>query len=516
MRSTLITIHQYDFNRMVVFTGEKHFEYTSIDPISDTVQAQSKAKEAWGDEVLSAVERERRQHHGTITLLLKIKETGETREFFGQMARRITIEQKKESSADTCLGPDSSKSISDAWFVAVPPGLGKAVRAIPFSFGENDVSGTVKFAETFFHASGCKDEIARRTEGPALNGIPVLLSVPMQGQRDSHVFSYVVTEFSTARLDDSLFVPPTDFVEDKKPDPAEEREERQRSLRAWSALGLPVRIGVGAITNDTARSLNMSLVRQRFLRALTEFGITPVDLAASDTELALKEARQQNCDFVLLTEIGLSEVPDDENDPRPPYGHGYITGKLLNPISGKPERGGEMPEFSGSSDHSMAEAFSELAVNVLRETNMIRQRRARVAGMPTSVSLCLFTPTPYGDPTIKALDDELLQRVRTVLHDVVNYSLPSGKDFIDRAASYQCTWAAIVGFEKSDNSFSMNYNVAVVPRSAKTGQSSVLAAATGRVLESDAITAATRTADAIARVLDTQMAEIKLKISKLQ
>jgi hypothetical protein len=239
-------------------------------------------------------------------------------------------------------------------------------------------------------------------------------------------------------------------------------------------------------------------------------------LAASDTESALKEAQQQKCDFVLLSEIGLSEVPDDENDPRPPYGDGHITGKLLNPITGKPERGGEMPEFSGTSEHSMAEAFSELAVNVLRETNMIRQRRARAAGMPTSVRLCLFTPTPYGDRNIKALDDELLQRVRTVHHDVANYSLPSDKDFISRAASYQCTWAAIVDFERSENSFSMNYKVAAVPRSAKTGQSSVLAPATGRVLESDAITAATRTADAIARELDTQMAEIKLKISKLQ
>jgi hypothetical protein len=263
------------------------------------------------------------QRGGVVNITQTITDTGERREMFGFTARRIKTSLVKTASADAC---DKDQKIeTDGWYIDFQyqfecPGQEKKYQPIPVRP----------------QPPGCHDEVRFKTIGSAKLGFPVLVTTTIY-EPDGRTMTTTqeVLELSRGPLSATLFEVPegyrlvknpqelysinADTVDDVpstlinpsgKPAPGSSSPES-----VWANKDNPkqpgvIRIGlimpkVAMSSGDAAQAAEA--LRGNFATYLTGPGVEVIPLSAHVPSLAMQEALQSQCDYVLSLSMSVKK-----------------------------------------------------------------------------------------------------------------------------------------------------------------------------------------------------------------
>lgn len=325
MNGMTVTLTQCDLRRAVrINPNTKTY---LIDPFNTTVETKTRPAVTTvdGNGVV--------QSGGTITTTITTRDTGERKQMFGYTARHLVITMETVSSADAC-SKTNTKMETDGWYIDFEP---------QFDCGDLVGSGGYNgYAKT-----GCQDKYVMRTNGTAKRGYPVYEKMTMFDESGKESFSYVneVTELSKATLDETLFEIPdglrevTDAAQmyaSAAPPSSAGNAGLRRSSTAASMNSSPkpssstilsgantasvrtenvgpkktgvVRIGLvgvttGAVGDGIVASELAAAVRNSLINYLKAPNIEVVTLDAKLASAIEAEAKQKECDLVLLTTV---------------------------------------------------------------------------------------------------------------------------------------------------------------------------------------------------------------------
>ena len=354
-----ITVTRYDINRTFVLRDQdKTYSILPIENKSDELARKTQAMAAWGDEVLTANERERRKRHGRVVFVYNLQDTGQRRTFFGQEARHVRVESYMMVSPEACQHADETRKVTDAWVIDWPAEMARVKE------GLNDLEPKPGTPEM-----GCKDVVETAVAGKAKLGFVVLSDsksirnrVTVEGS-ESH---FEVVQLSNTAVDAGLFEVPPDYTENQ-----EGKDVPGSAVRGLVSddrkYALPVKIGIGPLLSGVQRQLKLNDMRLRLLNQLKELEVTATDLNDSSFESALMKARQMQLDFLIAGRVRQADVPDDNQDYRPPFGIGALKYQLYDVQSGKLVR-----EGSGISQQTMTDAAADAAYHAFNDIAQVR------------------------------------------------------------------------------------------------------------------------------------------------
>ena len=257
---------------------------------------------------------------GTVTMTVTYKDTGETRRMFGYNAKRIITTMETVSSPDSC-SPMKSKMEFDGWYI-------DAAFALDCDYGmTNGYNPNQK--------AGCQDKFQTKTIGNAKRGYPVYEKMTMFDENGKEMMSTIseVVELSQATLDQALFEIPSDYRETKNSaelysagatsnmptipnaggsTTSDTQKQTQTNTNNNSAdvgtkqpgvvrIGIMTKtgaVGEGIAAADLAAAINNTL--GEYLKG-TKVELVPIE--AKLTSLVDNEAKQKECDFILLANV---------------------------------------------------------------------------------------------------------------------------------------------------------------------------------------------------------------------
>lgn len=145
---------------------------------------------------------------GKLTQTVIVTDTGERRELFGFLARRIktsTIWDATPSCKQTKLREET-----DGWYIDLLYG----VECSPDLSGFWNLSYLAPHSKCYEHYNKNKYEFHSRQTGEARFGFPLMLTRKVYGDQGKPFINYLeVVEVSTAELDQALFDAPAGFVQ---------------------------------------------------------------------------------------------------------------------------------------------------------------------------------------------------------------------------------------------------------------------------------------------------------------
>ena len=272
---------------------------------------------------------------GTITSTVTYKDTGETRKMFGYNAKHIITMMETASSPEACSLINSKMEI-DGWYIDAAFALD--CETSKYSGGYNPPQ-----------KSGCQDKYQTKTIGNAKRGFPVYEKMTMFDQSGKEMMSTVneIIELSQATLDNSLFEIPSDYREVKDSSEMYNAAAMTGAVNSNSTNNMPtmpnannssttsgtvsniqkqaqsntnnnsseigakqpgvVRIGImtktgavgeGIAAADLAAAVNNTL--GEYLKG-TKIELVPIE--AKLASLVENEAKQKDCDYVLLANV---------------------------------------------------------------------------------------------------------------------------------------------------------------------------------------------------------------------
>lgn len=261
---------------------------------------------------------------GVVNVTNTITDTGERKEMFGFTARHIKTSMVKTASPDAC--DKDSKVETDGWY-------------IDFQFAFDCSNQPPKYQPSPVRPQpGCKDEIRTKTIGTAKLGYPLLVTTTMY-QPDGRTTSMTqeVLELSREPLAASLFDVPDGYslasdmqqlygMGNASSSIASSSPPANTSGTSSSAVSAPARNSTTATTTSATApkrpgviriglllpTVQMSAgnpaqaaeaVRNTFASSLTGPTIEVVPLTARLPALAIEEARQSQCDYVLSSSM---------------------------------------------------------------------------------------------------------------------------------------------------------------------------------------------------------------------
>lgn len=242
------------------------------------------------------------QKGGTIYMYYNITDTGERKKMFDFTARHVWTTQKMKPSPDACMMKDSFIIKTDGWYIDLPE-FNCPISYRPTSTG---MSNPEKPA--------CMDKFVTRKTGKGKLGFPLIETTTMimgDGQAKTTEFKtdLETLEFSTAKLDSSLFTIPAGYTEVKTEAELQDKFDmsgvvnqvktmnqnngNQQPVTEQKAAGV-IRIGVFEPKGEGVSSGEL----QRYLAGILSGGKVQ-GIAVSSEE----EAKKMNCDFSLNTEF---------------------------------------------------------------------------------------------------------------------------------------------------------------------------------------------------------------------
>lgn len=217
---------------------------------------------------------------GVVTLNTTLNDTGERKQMFGLEARRIKSTVARTPSAESC---DQSKERieTDGWYVDL------------------DVSLSCPLVDSSAAAAGCSDEIRTQVVGSAKLGYPVAYTMTTTGNDGkANVVSMEVAELSRETLAAALFEPPVGF----------RQQGSAREMLAAAPKTGPVRVGIPPVVDRSGR-VTPGGMDGTLMHGLAEAKIDAVPLPGGTPEEIQNHARQAQCDYVLVSEIGEVKKP---------------------------------------------------------------------------------------------------------------------------------------------------------------------------------------------------------------
>jgi hypothetical protein len=144
---------------------------------------------------------------GTIYLYHNITDTGERKKMFDFTARHVWSTQKMKPSPDACTMKDSLIIKTDGWYIDLPE----------FNCPVNYRAGSMTAAN--FEKPACMDKFVTKTSGKGKLGFPLIetTTMIMGGETKTSEFKtdLETLDFSTAKLDSTLFTIPAGYTEVK-------------------------------------------------------------------------------------------------------------------------------------------------------------------------------------------------------------------------------------------------------------------------------------------------------------
>jgi hypothetical protein len=274
---------------------------------------------------------------GIVNVTNTITDTGERKQMFGFTARHIKTSVVKQASPEAC--DKDSKIETDGWYIDFQyafdcPGQSPKYQAVPVQ-----------------PRPGCRDEVRTKTIGTAKLGFPVLVTTTIylpDGRTTST--TQEVLEISRAPLDMALFEAPQGYRQVSNMQEmysagtstysANEQGSAPSSNTGSSAGNIPASVAsattpkkagvvrIGLITPKVTMSAGdpaqaAVTLRNSFVNYLKGPNLEVVLLNARVPSLALEEARQSQCDYVLNSSMTVKKG-----------GGGSMFGRAIGNIAG--------------------------------------------------------------------------------------------------------------------------------------------------------------------------------------
>ena len=321
------TILQCDLKRTLTIN-----EKTKTYLISPTDGTNTPASDG-GAPISSPAAQNQPQRGGVVNVTNTITDTGERKEMFGFTARRIKTSLEKKASPDAC---DTDQKVeTDGWY-------------IDFQYSFDCPGQPQKYQPTPVRPQpGCKDEIRTKTIGSAKLGFPLLVTTTVyhpDGRTNS--MTQEVLELSREPLSAALFDLPDGYTLAKdmqqlygmdttsmsaSSQPTNSNTTPSSTSTATTPATSPKKPGVLRIglllpnvqmSNGNAAQAAEAL-RNSFASYLKGPGIEVITLSARQPPLAIEEARQSQCDYILSASMNVKKG-----------GGGSMFGRAIGNIAG--------------------------------------------------------------------------------------------------------------------------------------------------------------------------------------
>lgn len=277
------------------------------------------------------------QRGGVVNVTTTINDTGERKEMFGFTARRIKTSLEKKASPDAC---DTNQKVeTDGWYIDFQysfecPGQPQKSQSMPMRPQQ----------------PGCKDEIRTKTIGSAKLGFPLILTTTVyhpDGRTTS--MTQEVLELSREPLSAALFDIPEGYTLAKdmqqlygmdttstsasiQPTNSNSNPSSTSSTNnSTTPANTPKKPGVlriGLLLPNVQMSAGnpaqaAEALRNSFASHLKSSNIEVVTLSARQPPLAIEEARQSQCDYMLSASMNVKKG-----------GSGSMFGRAIGNIAG--------------------------------------------------------------------------------------------------------------------------------------------------------------------------------------
>ncbi len=291
---TMTTIQQCDLRRTVQL-NDKTRKYI-ITPLDETGQP--------GTAVAAGVPQTPVRSGAVVNVTETVTDTGERKQMFGYTARHIKTKMVMDAPSEACT-PGHSESEMDGWYIDLN---------VAFSCDVNQPAAPPARPSR----PGCADRYLTKTVGTAKLGYLVKMGD-----------SFEVTDISTTTLDPSLFEIPAGYTqaanmmelmgmpggmagmmtgEGGGTPEAVPPTSSASPPSASAALGPKrpgtIRIGVAAINNRAGGEVSsLDDLRAHLVGQISGEGVEAVPLDASQQMAAEAEAKQKDCDLLLMTDL---------------------------------------------------------------------------------------------------------------------------------------------------------------------------------------------------------------------
>jgi hypothetical protein len=388
MRSEMIssamgmtTIVQCDLKRTLMINEKtKTYLVMSMDGTNASSATVASDGDGGGPGPVAAGQPPKEMRGGVVTVTNTITDTGERKEMFGFTARHIKTSIVKKASPDAC--DKDQKVETDGWY-------------IDFQYAFDCPAQTQRYQAAPVHPQPeCRDEVRTKTVGTAKLGFPLLVTTTIyQPDGLTTTATQEVLELSREPLNAALFEAPEGYA-------------LARDMQGLYGMGPSASSGAGNQSNNSARGSSIGnissnannqgnmtstaapkkagairigiimpkvqvtggnaaeaaeAVRSSFATYLNGPTIEVVTLAARLPSLAMDEARQSQCDFVLSSSLTQKKG-----------GGGGMFGRALGNIAGS-----AAVYIPGGSSAGSAAARSAAVTSVYTTANIAGSIKAR-------------------------------------------------------------------------------------------------------------------------------------------
>jgi hypothetical protein len=314
----LVTLTQCDQKRII-----------TINPQANTCMVMPLGGESGAEATAAPAAGGSSRKGGTITFNVNTVDTGERQKMLGLNARHIKSTMNAESSADAC-SKTSLHTETDGWYADIAPALSCSMGAMPPPSGAGG-------------RSACQDTVRFKRTGGGFPGYPLKQTTTMQAEGHSFTTVSEVVELANAPLDASLFEMPagckvvSNYQEllnmggmaagmmggrpmppaaAAAPEPASEPEPPEAPAPSAPApTAAPkssgvVRVGVVKINDKSEQNLPIDNLRINLMSEVTLRQMEAVALDTDDDSGIAAEAKSQDCDYILYTDISQVKDPD--------------------------------------------------------------------------------------------------------------------------------------------------------------------------------------------------------------
>lgn len=243
------------------------------------------------------------QKGGTIYMYYNITDTGERKKMYNFTARHVWTSQKMKPSADACTMKDSMIIRTDGWYIDLPE------FNCPTEYKPNTASMPSQQQKP-----DCMDKFVTRKSGKGKLGFPLIQTTTMimgdgKGKTTEFTTALETLEFSTAKLDSTLFTIPAGYLEVKTDAEMQDEFNMNDAINQAKKMGeemanKPVteekasgKIRVGVYEPKGEGGFSASELQRYLASTLNSGKIEAIPVASEE------DARKFNCDYSLNTEF---------------------------------------------------------------------------------------------------------------------------------------------------------------------------------------------------------------------
>ena len=295
------SIEQCDLQRTIKLNDKKKLffiePFAKEDVIDDDVKPAVKTKPAVPTKTMT-------EKGGTIHMWYVITDTGERKKMNGFTARHIWTTQKIKPSSDACMMKDSLVIKTDGWYIDLPE------FNCPFHYATASLNQKEKYQPE------CKDKFESHRSGKGKLGFPLsetrtIIMGNSKAQTSEFSTNMETLEFSSLKLDSSLFVIPPGYTQTMNESELQDKMDMQEIMNQYKKEGQNnensnpvineqkksgvIRIGVYEPKGDG--QLQTFSLQQYMAGVLNKGRIEAIAITSEE------EAKKYSCDYTLTTDF---------------------------------------------------------------------------------------------------------------------------------------------------------------------------------------------------------------------